>query len=102
MEKLIVFGVLSIPVIVLSWRSLSDARNHGFPRFFAWECMVWLLVSNYRYWYQNPFGIWQLLSWAFLIYASYLVIFGIILIKRRGKPHPDRDDNTLFGFEKTT
>lgn len=34
--KIFIFALLSIPVIVLSWRSLFSYRNHGFYRFFGW------------------------------------------------------------------
>jgi hypothetical protein len=57
MQKLVLFDILSIPVILISWRSLLSFRNHGFYRFFAWESILWLVVSNWRYWFVNPAGI---------------------------------------------
>ncbi len=36
MEKLILFGILSIPVIFISWHTLFNVKSHGFYRFFSW------------------------------------------------------------------
>ena len=101
-ERIIAFGILSIPVIFLSWRSLSNIRNHGFYRFFSWECILWLAVNNYKYWFMQPFKINQLISWLFLIYSLYLIIFGVMMMRRHGKSQTSREDNSLYTFEKTT
>jgi len=102
MDDLIVFGILSIPLIVLSWRTLSDIKSHGFYRFFSWECILWLLISNYKFWFDNPFGIKQIFSWMFLFCSAYLVIAGVIRMRRFGKPLKNRNENSLYQFEKTT
>ena len=102
MTNLILFGILSLGVIIISWRTLFNTRSHGFYRFFSWECIVWLLASNYKYWFVAPFSINQVISWILLFYSLYLVIAGMLLMKIIGKPHPARDEKNLFGFEKTT
>ncbi len=102
MPKLFWFGILSIPVILASWRSLSSARNHGFYRFFAWEGILWLAISNWKHWFEDPLSPKQLLSWLLLLIATYLVITGIRVFTRTGKISTSREDKTLFGFEKTT
>ena len=102
MSKLIVFGILSLMVIVISWRTLFNAKSHGFYRFFSWICMSWLFASNYKFWFVHPFCFNQIISWILLFYSAYLVIAGMLLIKRKGKPNPVRDEKNLFGFEKTT
>ena len=102
MTNLILFGILSLGVIIISWRTLFNTRSHGFYRFFSWECIVWLLASNYKYWFVAPFSINQVISWILLFYSLYLVIAGMLLMKRIGKPQPARDEKNLFGFEKTT
>lgn len=61
-----------------------------------------MLASNYKYWFVDPFSLNQLISWILLFYSAYLVIAGAVLIKKVGKPNPDRDEKNLFGFEKTT
>ncbi len=102
MSELYIFGILSVIVIVISWRTLFNTKNHGFYRFFSWECMAWLLASNYKYWFSEPLSIQQIISWLLLFYSAYLAIAGMLLIKKIGKPNPIRDEKNLFGFEKTT
>ena len=102
MSKLIVFGILSLMVIVISWRTLFNRKSHGFYRFFSWICMSWLLASNYKFWFFHPFCFNQIISWILLFYSAYLMMAGMLLIKRIGKPNPVRDEKNLFGFEKTT
>lgn len=102
MQNLILFLVLSVPVILVSWRSLVNFRSHGFYRFFSWECILWLFVCNYRVWFTDPFGINQLLSWFLLILSAWVVIAGVLKLKKAGKAKNSRDDKDLYGFEKTT
>jgi len=102
MESLIIFGILSLPTVILSWRSLFSVKNHGFYRFFGWECIIWLFAFNYKFWFENPFGSVQIFSWIFLFISVYLVISGVILLKKVGKPQKTRDDEALYQFEKTS
>ena len=102
MTTLILFGFLSVLITLISWRTLFNTKSHGFYRFFSWECMAWLMASNYMFWFTDPLSFNQVLSWLLLLYAFYLVIAGMILIKKIGKPNPVRDEKNLFGFEKTT
>ena len=102
MDRIILFVVLSLPVIVISWRSLFNLKSHGFYRFFSWEFIVCLFVANYKLWFDNPFSITQIFSWVFLLFSAYLVIAGVILMKTKGKPRKDRDEKMLYHFEKTS
>jgi protein-S-isoprenylcysteine O-methyltransferase Ste14 len=102
MERLIVFGILSVPVITISWRTLFKIKSHGFYRFFSWECIIWLFVTNYKFWFDNPFSINQIFSWIFLLFSGYLIITGVILMKKKGKPRKERDVKALYEFEKTS
>ena len=102
MERIIVFGILSLPVIYLSWRTLFVVKSHGFYRFFSWECILWLFVSDYKLWFDDPFSIRQIFSWILLFVSVYMVIAGVALLKKKGKPLMNRDEKELFQFEKTT
>jgi protein-S-isoprenylcysteine O-methyltransferase Ste14 len=102
MMELIIWGVLSIPLVIISRRSLTNVKCHGFYRFFGWECILWLIINNYKHWFENPFGFYQIISWIVLIYSLFLIIPGVILMKRIGKPGRVREDHTLYTFEKTT
>ena len=102
MQRFILFGILSIPLVIISWRSIFNIKSHGLYRFLSWECIIWLLVSNYRFWFDNPFSIRQIISWGFLLFSGYLVIAGAILLKRFGKQGEARDEKELYKFEKTS
>jgi protein-S-isoprenylcysteine O-methyltransferase Ste14 len=102
MEKLIIFALFSIPVIFLSRKSLLHPGNHGFYRFFSWECILWLLVSNVQFWFDDPFAWKQVVSWILLFASVYYLLAGILLIRNIGKPQKSGDREELYGFEKTT
>lgn len=102
MDKIILFVAFSIPVIYLSKKSLFDIRSHGFPRFFAFECIIWLFLSVYRFWFVNPFSLTQIFSWLLLIISIYMVTEGYVRLRKGRKPGIRRVDDTLFRFEKTT
>jgi protein-S-isoprenylcysteine O-methyltransferase Ste14 len=99
---LVIFILLSIPLVIISYQSILIPGSHGFNRFFGWEGTLWLSVSNIQYWFDDPFSIKQLISWVFLFYSLYLVIAGVILLKKKGKAQQSRADTSLFEFEKTT
>jgi hypothetical protein len=50
-STIILFGILSLPVIIISWRTLFNIKSHGFYRFIGWECIIWLFVHNYTFWF---------------------------------------------------
>ena len=102
MTTLFLFGIMSVSIILISRRTLFNPKSHGFYRFFSWECMAWLLASNYRFWFIQPFSIMQIISWILLFYSTYIAVAGMLLIKTLGKPNPERIEKNLFGFEKTT
>jgi protein-S-isoprenylcysteine O-methyltransferase Ste14 len=102
MERIVIFAILSIPVIIISWRTLFNLKSHGFFRFISWECILWLAASNYKFWFDNPFSIEQIFSWAFLILSAYLVIAGALQMKKSGKQTRERNDKELFQFEQTS
>ena len=102
MEKLIIFAFLGVFITAISWKNLFKIHSHGFYRYFSWLCIVWLVASDYRYWFDNPFSVHQLISWVFLFIALYLVIAGVIMMKRFGKAEKDKDRTTLYQFEQTT
>jgi len=102
MNRIILFALLSLPAIAVSWRTLFDPKSHGFYRFLSWEFIIWLFVSNYKLWFHNPFGFTQIISWVFLFISGYLVVAGVILLKKKGKPRKDRTEKTLYHIEKTS
>jgi protein-S-isoprenylcysteine O-methyltransferase Ste14 len=102
MDKVILFIALSLPLIYLSKRSLFDIKSHGFPRFFSWECIIALFVANYKFWFVDPLSAKQVISWLLLVVSAYMVVAGVVLLRRASKPGVVRVDEKLFKFEKTT
>lgn len=102
MDKIILFILLSIPIIIISRRALFDFRSHGFYRFFSWEGIILLFTLNYSYWFKDPFSWQQIASWLFLVVSACLVITGVITLRKRGIPADQREDPALFQFEKTS
>ncbi|MFC2087826.1 methyltransferase family protein, partial [Bacteroidota bacterium] len=102
MINLIIFVLLSIPILLISWKSLTSIKNHGFYRFLSWECILWLAINNIPYWFHDPLSLQQVISWIILILSIYFVVSGAVLLKKAGKPEKTRDEKNLYEFEKTT
>lgn len=95
------FAVLSLPVVALSRRSLRHPRSHGFPRFFAFEAILGLVVLNAPVWFARPFAAHQLASWVLLWTSLPLALHGFLLL-RAGRPSSAAADPTNLAFENTT
>ncbi len=103
MNRLAAFLLLSIPITIISRRSLSVPGSHGFYRFFAWEAILALILYNIIFWFKDPFRWYQLLSWLLLIASFSPLILGLLQLKKSGKPDgQNRNDPALMNFEKTT
>jgi protein-S-isoprenylcysteine O-methyltransferase Ste14 len=100
--KLAIFVVVSAVFAYISRASLPAPRSHGFYRFFAWECMLGLFLLNVDGWFRDPFSAPQLVSWLLLIISTFLVLHGVYLLHRIGRPDDAREEAPLLAFEKTT
>jgi len=104
--RLLLFAGLTAVFAWVSRGPLRLPRSHGFYRFFAWECMLALLLLNFvsfRQWFVDPFSVRQIISWILLFGSLILVVPGGLQLLRQGKPSPERPhDPSLFAFEKTT
>ncbi len=102
MIRLSIFAIISFLIIFVSRKSLLRPRSHGFPRFFAWELILILVLLNAPHWFRSPFSPQQLVSWMFLIISIFLVTHGVHLLRAVGKPNENRTDPALLGLEKTS
>jgi protein-S-isoprenylcysteine O-methyltransferase Ste14 len=100
--KLIVFAVISCGLLALSRKGLRVPGSHSFYRFFAWEAILALIILNSDRWFFRPFSFLQIISWLFLIGSLVVLVPGVQLIHRIGKPDARRNDETLLAFEKTS
>jgi protein-S-isoprenylcysteine O-methyltransferase Ste14 len=96
------FVIISVGIVYISRASLLYPTSHGFHRFFAWECMLILLLLNVRRWFDRPFSIPQIVSWLLLFASLLLVLLGINVLRRKGNASEERRDEPLLAFEKTT
>ncbi|MDM0054136.1 methyltransferase family protein [Variovorax fucosicus] len=96
------FVLLSAVLVYVSRGPLRQPGSHGFYRFFAWECILALVLLNLPVWDRDPLAPHQLLSWGLLIASAWLPIHAVRLLKRLGKPTQERADAALYGFEKTS
>ncbi len=103
MYQWIIFGIASLLLIAISWRSLRHPRSHGFYRFFAWEAILALFLLNAGAWFYKPFSWNQVIAWCMLLLSLLPLVLGIKVLRTRGKPTQQREsDPSLLGFEKTT
>lgn len=94
MSKITLFIFISILLTLFSWNSLKSFRSHGFFRYFAFECILMLVLMNVDFWFQNPFAIRQIISWLLLLTSIFLGIHGFYLLRIVGKPRQNFEDTT--------
>jgi protein-S-isoprenylcysteine O-methyltransferase Ste14 len=94
--KLAIFAVVSVGAVCLSWPSLRDPRSHGFPRFFAFETLLGLILLNVDRWTHDPLSVPQIVSWCLLACSLGLAIHGFYLLRVIGKPQGDFESTTAL------
>jgi protein-S-isoprenylcysteine O-methyltransferase Ste14 len=97
-----IFLLATVELAYISRASLANPRSHGFYRFFAWEGILAMALLNVDVWFRDPFSWYQLISWALLVIAAFLVIHGAYLLRQMGRPDAQRDETPMISFEKTT
>ena len=101
MAAVLVFLIGTAYFTWVSRRALARPRSHGFYRFFAWECMLALVLVNFPRWSDNPYSPRQLVSWLLLAGSAVLAVHAVRLLKQRGAPGA-RGDAALLAFERTS
>ena len=93
--KVIIFAVVSVGAIFVSWASLRNLRSYGFYRFFAFESLLVLVLLNVDHWFHDPFSATQIISWALLIASFILAVHGFHLLRVIGDPEEGVETTTL-------
>jgi protein-S-isoprenylcysteine O-methyltransferase Ste14 len=91
----------TLTILWVSRRSLVRPSSHGFPRFFAFEAVLGLILLNVEHWFEDPWSVRQLASWLFLCTALLFVIWGLALLRTRGGFEPGSQASPEFEWEKT-
>lgn len=102
MLQFIIFLFSSLGILSLSRHALRNPRLHGFPRFFAFEAILGLVVLNAGKWFAQPFSLPQLVSWALLLVSAFLVVHALKALRQFGMPDKSIQDASRLAFEKTT
>jgi len=99
--RITLFILLSIFLVVFSWRHLHNPKCHGFYRFFAFEGTLILVLLNISFWFKNPLSPLQLVSWTFLSFSILFVVQGFHLLKKLGGPKGRAVTSENLPFEDT-
>ena len=91
---MIQLGIFILLSILLLTFTLKKPHRHRFPRFFAFESILGLILINTSSWFQNPLSLRQLFSWIFLAGSLVLAIHGFQLLRIAGHPKDDIEETT--------
>lgn len=84
-------------ILTFSWfYSVKHGRNHGIPRFFAFESIFILVLINIPIWFRDPFSVKQIISWILLILSAYYGIAGFYLLSRHGRAGRNIEETTVL------
>lgn len=87
----------TVLIVLFSWfLSIKYKRYHGIARFFAFESVFILVLTNYKVWFTNPFSTLQIISWILLMLSAYVVITGYLLLTRKGKPDSNFENTSVL------
>ena len=100
--KPFIFVILTIIIVIVSRKSLSNILSHGFYRFFAWEFILVLFLLNVEFWFRTPFSLNQIISWILLFSSIFFVVEGYRLLRSKGNSDDVRQEKELYKIEKTT
>ena len=87
-------GLFIILTVLLAFFTLSRPHPHRFPRFFAFESLMGLVLVNAPDWFTKPYSPSHLASWFFLACSLLLAIHGFWLLRVIGAPDRDFEDTT--------
>jgi protein-S-isoprenylcysteine O-methyltransferase Ste14 len=96
------FVVASAALIFISRASLREPKSHGFYRFFAWELVLMLVVSNMDGWYDAPPSLDQSICSALMWLSLFLAVVSHLSLRQFGQEDDNLNDIPLLEFEKTT
>lgn len=96
MVRLTIFIILSIGLVIWSWKSLRNRQAHGFYRFFIFESIIALFLVNVKSWFIDPFSVPQIISWILLLGSIIIAIQGFYLLHTIGRPEQGIENTTIL------
>jgi protein-S-isoprenylcysteine O-methyltransferase Ste14 len=99
--RVLIFIVMTIFFLKVSWRPLHNPRSHGFYRFFVFEGVLVLFLLNVPFWFHDPVSLRQALSLGLLFGALFCVLRAVRLLKGKGGRRPADANPENLSFENT-
>lgn len=87
-----IFILLSILLFIFT--VIKRPYRHRFPRFFAFESIIGLVLLNVKSWFLNPSSLCQIVSWIFLAGSLVLALHGFRQLHVAGAPKDDIEETT--------
>ena len=100
--RIAAFILGTIFIILISKRSLQSVRYHGFYRFFVFEFILVLILTNITHWFDYPFTLQQIISWSLLFVSFFLLVESLYFFKKYGAAKQRRNSTGNFEFEDTS
>jgi protein-S-isoprenylcysteine O-methyltransferase Ste14 len=101
--RLAVFVCATVLLAVVSRRSLVSIHSHGFYRFFVFEAILALILTNVPFWFRDARSWHQVISWILLLTSLLALALGIRALRGPGRSgSASRNEPELLPFERTT
>jgi protein-S-isoprenylcysteine O-methyltransferase Ste14 len=97
----LLFVAGSLVFLRISWKPLHNPQCHGFYRFFAFEGILFLVLLNYPYWFEDRYAPHQILSWLLLGTSILFVVEGLRMLRTAGGSQARAEAPENFPFENT-
>jgi protein-S-isoprenylcysteine O-methyltransferase Ste14 len=98
----LLFIIITLIFLILSWKAMQNPRCHGFYRFFAFEGVLFLVLYNHPFWFIDVFAPHQIVSWLLLAISIFFVIQGQHLLRKIGGRRARTEAPENLAFENTT
>jgi protein-S-isoprenylcysteine O-methyltransferase Ste14 len=98
----LLFISLTLVFLLISRKALQNPRCHGFYRFFVFEGILYLVLSNYPFWFLDVFAPRQIISWMLLSVSILFVVQGLYMLRTVGGSQARAKAPENFAFENTT
>lgn len=99
--KVVLFVVISLVLLVISWKPLHNPGCHGFYRFFAFEGILFLALHNHSFWFVDWYAPRQIVSWLLLSASILFVAQGLHMLRTAGGSGVREATPENFAFENT-
>lgn len=97
----VLFVLVSVYLIIISYKPLKDKNTHGFYRFFVFEGVSAIVIINIPFWFRSPLSAMQIVSWIMLIISLFLVEQSFYFLHKIGGSAKRNSDSANFRFEDT-